>query len=98
MKKKSITSFLFVFVIMFLSFESVFAMEIFVRTLTGKNIYLNVEPTDTIEILKRKIQEKTAIPTKQQMLIFAGMQLQDNRTLADYNIQKEATIHLIIRD
>jgi len=96
MKKKMILSLVLAFVVL-VCLSNVYAMQIFVKTLTGKNITLEVEPNDSIGAIKAMVQEKEGIAVEQQKLIFAGKELEGNKTLSDYNIQKESTLHLIIK-
>lgn len=89
--------FLFAIAALLIGASPVAAETIFVRTLTGKTITVEISADQTIAELKEAILEEEGIPPEQQRLIFSGSQLEDARTLSDYNMHNESTVHLVLR-
>lgn len=98
MRKKTFIAAAFVLFLSFAAAYPVHAMQIFVKTLEGTHITLTAEPTDRVEEIKEKLAEQTGISTVRMRLIFAGKHLEDGYTLQDYNIQKDSTLHLVVKE
>jgi ubiquitin len=72
-------------------------MQIFVKTLTGRTISLLVEEDESIRVVKEKLKDKEGVPVDEQRLIYGGHELKEDRTLKDYGIGREATLHFVLR-